>query len=59
MRRTYIRMGEKVVRIRQPDRNDDAARRVDPEKGRAPRHRPMNRNMSRSYNRKLVGRRQL
>ncbi len=38
MRRTYIiRMGEKLVRIRQPDRNDDAARRVDLEKGRAPR----------------------
>jgi hypothetical protein len=37
MRRTYIRMGEKLVRIRPPDRNDDAARRADPEKGRAPR----------------------
>ncbi len=37
MWRTYIRMGEKLDRIRQPDRNDDAARRVDPEKGRIPR----------------------
>jgi hypothetical protein len=24
----YIRMGEKLVRVRQPDRNDDASRRV-------------------------------
>ena len=30
-------MGEKLVRIRPPDRNDDAPRRADPEKGRAPR----------------------
>jgi hypothetical protein len=30
-------MGEKLVGIRQPDRNDDAARPVDPEKARAPR----------------------
>ena len=30
-------MGEKLVRIRQPGRNDDAARPVDPEKERAPR----------------------
>src|ERR1035438_4746431 len=30
MRRTYIRMGEKLARIRQPDHNDDAARRFDP-----------------------------
>jgi len=30
-------MGKKFVRVRQPDRNDDAARPVDPEKGRAPR----------------------
>ena len=37
MRRTYIKMSEKLARIRQPDRSDDAARRVDPEKGRAPR----------------------
>ena len=37
MRRSYMRMGEKLARIRQPDSNDDAARRLDPEKGRAPR----------------------
>src|ERR1019366_7923443 len=36
MRRIYIRMGKKWAGIRQPDRNDDAARRVDSEKGRAP-----------------------
>jgi hypothetical protein len=35
MRRTYIEDGE--VRIRQPDRNDDAARRADPQKGCGPR----------------------
>jgi hypothetical protein len=29
-------MSEKLVRISQPDRNDDAARRVNPEKGRGP-----------------------
>ncbi len=37
MRRSYLRMGEKLARIRQPDRNDDAARQVDPEIGCAPR----------------------
>ena len=37
MRRTDIRMGEKLAQIRQPDRNDDAARRFDPAKERAPR----------------------
>src|SRR6267378_6568351 len=37
IRHTYIRMGEKLVWIRQPGRNDDAARPVDPEKERAPR----------------------
>src|SRR5437868_6719313 len=37
IRHTYIRMGETLVRIRQPGRNDDAARPVDPEKERAPR----------------------
>ena len=35
IRHPYIRMGEGLVRIRQPDRNDDAARPVDPEKERA------------------------
>jgi hypothetical protein len=35
--RTYIRMGEKLVRIRQPDRNDDAAGRFDPAKEPDPR----------------------
>jgi hypothetical protein len=29
-------MGEKSVRIRQPDRNDDVTRRADPERGLAP-----------------------
>src|ERR1035437_3398310 len=37
MRRTYIRMGEKLARIRQPDHNDDAARRFDPAKEPDPR----------------------
>jgi len=32
IRHTYIRIGKKLVWIRQPDRNDDAARPVDPEK---------------------------
>ena len=36
--RTYIiRKSETLVRISQPDRNCDAARRVNPEKGRGPR----------------------
>jgi hypothetical protein len=39
MQRTYIRMGEKLVRIRQPDHNDDAARRVAREKGCDPKPR--------------------
>ena len=37
MRRTYVRMGEKLARIRQPDHNDDAARRFDPAKEPDPR----------------------
>src|SRR5258708_11600078 len=32
IRHTYIRMDKKLVWIRQPERNDDAARPVDPEK---------------------------
>src|SRR5260370_25578911 len=37
IRHTYIRMDKKLVWIRQPERNDDAARPVDPEKEPAPR----------------------
>jgi hypothetical protein len=34
MRCSYLRMSEKLVRFRQPDRNDDATRRVAPATGR-------------------------